>query len=183
MRNAAIFAAAVLLAGCGIKEPQTVTAESLSLAPGRSAAFPIEVDASRMNVPVRTGTAQCGGFTFPLDGAPAFEGAMRDAVAAAEPRPTPARVRVIGDGIVPRFAFAPAGFAQPASQPTVLVTARVIVEPRNGPSRESAVQWTGQASGNIGDFCGGLGYIVADAYRDALRGLAGQVTERVRSAR
>lgn len=184
MKNAILIVGLACLTGCGVREPQTVTAASLNLpASGAVASFPVEVDASRMNVQVRTGVPVCGPYTYPLDGADAFEGAARDAVAVADPRPAPARVRVIGEGIVPRFAFAPSGFAQPATQPTVLVTARIVVEPRTGPPRESAVQWTGQASGNISDFCGGVGYILADAYRDALRGLAGQITERVRSAR
>jgi hypothetical protein len=181
MKRVSIVAIVLVgLAGCGQQATQTITPASVGASAAEPRpAFPLAIDSAAFNTTVRTGTSQCGAQTFPLEGADAFEAAMRRAVATAQPRARPRAVRIAAGTVGTQFAFEPGDIARPAMR----LTARITIEPASGPARTETLEWTGRAYGVAGVMCGGVGAIIADAYRDAVEGLAERVRERVSAAR
>lgn len=177
MRIIPALALLFALAACGQRDPQVVAPSSLGLAAAPAAASAaIHVDGSAMTTSLQPRFG-CAAYTFPLDGRAAFEAAMRSA-AATNLRPPITRVDIRGERLRAESDLA-GGLLQGAA---VSVVAEASVAVDGGAARQ--VQATGratsQASGLVG--CDSIGPTLADAYRDALRALAGEVAGRMRAS-
>lgn len=160
---------AIALAGCGIHEPQTVVSER-----GVAADPRVTVDGSTMVTLARPSPGPCAAYSVPIDGARAFEAEISNAVSAALGART-TRISVTGKRVTARFSFEPRTTGSLNASPAITLDAEVSIDG----DPPSPVQWTGSATGPVTNVCGGLGPVVADAYRNALHGLATQLRERI----
>lgn len=160
---------ALLVTGCGVHEPQVVVSQQATVRDPR-----VTVDGSAMVSTAQPSAGPCAAYSVPIDGARAFEAEIGAAASSAlDGRPTP--VSITGRRITTRFTFEPRTLGSLNASPAVTLDADLSIA--GGPP--SPVQWTGTATRAISNLCDGLGPAIADAYRDALQGLAARVRERL----
>jgi len=180
IRSSIVAIALLALAGCTQQATQEITPASVGASAAEpSPGFPLAVESAAFDRQIFIPSGRCGGKTIPLEGAAAFDAAMRQAALAARPQTHPRFVQITAGDITTQVTDASGGIARPQMR----LRARVTIEPASGPARTQTVEWTGRAYGVAGVACDGLGGIVADAYRDGLAGLADRVRERVRASR
>jgi hypothetical protein len=180
----AMLVLAGLVAGCGDTPPEVIAPVAVPDM-GRPAPFPVEIESSRMVVTARpTDGSRCMAFTFPIDGAAAFDAAVRAAASDAA-RPEIRRLSVTGDRLAFSYATEPSTTDAMILTPTAAITARFRLETRAGPTA-ATIQATGngrQPLSREGMTCDAMGTALAEAYRDALRDMAAQLSNRIRDAR